>query len=94
MKTYGGFDVAALFILNIVLSYPQHTFYYIGSNDISSMSNIPSNLIDIETPIRELKKDSTKEKYEVAVEYCKQYKFDLAIYWYCSRCTHIIGYSL
>ncbi len=83
MKTYGGFDVAALFILNIVLSYPQHTFYYIGSNDISSMSNIPSNLIDIETPIRELKKDSTKEKYEVAVEYCKQYKFDLAIYWYC-----------
>lgn len=91
MKTYGGFDVAALFLLNTVLSYPQHTFYYIGSSDISLMSNKPHNLIDIETPIREIKKTSSKEKYEIAVDYCKQYKFDLAIYWYC-RYTPLAEY--
>lgn len=95
MKTYGGYDVAALMLLNVVKEYPQHTFYYIGSNDISNFENCPSNLIDIETPIKELKKyNKDLEKYEVAVDYCKinNLKFDIAIYWYC-RFTNLARYK-
>lgn len=95
MKTYGGFDVAALMLLNVVKEYPQHTFYYIGSNDISEFENCPSNLIDIETPIKELKKyNKDLEKYEVAIDYCKNnnLKFDIALYWYC-RFTNLACYK-
>ena len=77
MKTYGGFDVAALMLLNIVKEYPQHTFYYIGSNDISEFENKPSNLIDIETPIKDInRKCKGLEKYEVAINYCKDNNLD------------------
>lgn len=95
MKTYGGFDVAALMLLNVVKSYPQHMFYYIGSNDISEIENCPINLIDIETPIKELQqKNKGKEKYEVAVQYCKENNltFDFALYWYC-RFTNLARYN-
>ena len=95
MKTYGGFDVAALMLLNIVKEYPQHTFYYIGSNDISEFENKPSNLIDIETPIKDInRKCKGLEKYEVAINYCKDndLTFDFALYWYC-RFTNIAKYK-
>ena len=95
MKTYGGFDVAALMLLNIVKEYPQHTFYYIGSNDISEFENKPSNLIDIETPIKDInRKCKGLEKYEVAINYCKDndLTFDFALYWYC-RFTNLAKYK-
>ena len=93
MKSYGGFDVAALMILTLVKAYPQHTFYYIGSNDIAELSDHPANLIDIETPIRAINiKSKDKEKYEVAIDYCKQFNFDIALYWYC-RYTAIAKYK-
>ena len=95
MKTYGGFDVAALMLLNIVKEYSQHTFYYIGSNDISEFENKPSNLIDIETPIKDInRKCKGLEKYEVAINYCKDndLTFDFALYWYC-RFTNLAKYK-
>lgn len=95
MKTYGGFDVAALMLLNIVKEYPQHTFYYIGSNDISEFENKPSNLIDIETPVKNINsKCKGLEKYEVAINYCKDNNltFDFALYWYC-RFTNLAKYK-
>ena len=95
MKTYGGFDVAALMLLKIVKEYPQHTFYYIGSNDISEFENKPSNLIDIETPIKDInRKCKGLEKYEVAINYCKDndLTFDFALYWYC-RFTNLAKYK-
>lgn len=92
MKTYGGFDVAALLIMSIVKKYPQHTFYYIGSNDIPLLDDRPSNLIDIDAPIRLAHKTSDKERYVVAVEYCAQFKFDMALYWYC-RYTPLVEYD-
>ena len=95
MKTYGGFDVAALMLLNIVKEYPQHTFYSIGSNDISEFENKPSNLIDIETPIKDInRKCKGLEKYEVAINYCKDNNltFDFALYWYC-RFTNLAKYK-
>ena len=95
MKTYGGFDVAALMLLNIVKEYPQHTFYYIGSNDISEFENKPSNLIDIETPIKDInRKCKGLEKYEIAINYCKDNNltFDFALYWYC-RFTNLAKYK-
>lgn len=96
MKTYGGFDVAALMLLNMVKEYPQHTFYYIGSNDISKFKDRPNNLIDIETPIKEMKKHyKDLEKYEVAINYCKENNltFDIALYWYC-RFTNLAKYKV
>ena len=95
MKTYGGFDVAALMLLNIVKEYPQHTFYYIGSNDISEFENKPSNLIDIETPIKDInRKCKGLEKYEIAINYCKDNNltFDFALYRYC-RFTNLAKYK-
>lgn len=98
MKSYGGFDVGALAFLTLARMYPQHTFYYVGPNDIDSLENKPENLIDIETPIRAAYKQSRidnqgKEKYEIAVDYCKDLKFDLMFCWYC-RCTPIAEYKL
>lgn len=93
LKCYGGFDVAALTFLTLAKIYPQHKFYFIGSNDIGSLQSKPENLIDIETPIKAASKNlKSKEKYEVAIDYCSQYKFDLMICWYC-RCTPIIEYN-
>lgn len=97
MKSYGGFDVAALTFLTIAKTYPQHNFYFIGSNDIASLKDGPTNLIDIETPIRVAYKkakleNSDIEKYEVAVDYCSQFKFDFMLCWYC-RCTPIAEYN-
>lgn len=97
MRSYGGFDVCALTFLTMAKMYPQHTFYCIGPNDLDCLSERPSNLIDIETPIRALYKQSktnnvAKEKYEIAIEYCSQFKFDLMLCWYC-RFTPIAEYS-
>lgn len=93
LKTYGGFDTATLLFVNLAKLYPQHTFYYIGSNDIPLFTECPSNLIDIDGPIRQLfLKQRGLTKYEVAIDYCRQFKFDFAIYWYC-RYTSIAKYK-
>ena len=93
MKSYGGFDVAALTFLTLAETYPQHKFYFIGSNDIGTLQSKPDNLIDIETPIRiKHNSDRSKDRYDVAVDYCKQYKFDFMICWYC-RGTPLVDYN-
>lgn len=93
LKSYGGYDVAALTFLTLARSYPQHNFYFIGSNDISLLKDKPNNLIDIETPIKLACKDNrSKDKYDVVIDYCGQYKFDFMICWYC-RGTPIVDYN-
>ena len=93
MKSYGGFDVCALTFLNLAKMYPHHTFYYIGPNDLATLQECPSNLIDIETPIRAAyKQQNDKVKYEVAIDFCRQYRFDFMICWYC-RATPIVEYN-
>lgn len=99
MKTYGGFDVAALMIMNLAKAYPQHKFFYIGSNDLGIVEH-PDNLIDIETPIRNSMRDvrvndKTSSKYEIAIDYCKNInlKIDVCLLWYC-RFTNLAYYKL
>lgn len=93
MKSYGGYDVAALTFLTLARSYPQHNFYFIGSNDISLLKDKPDNLIDIETQIKlAFKNNKLKDKYDTTIEYCGQYKFDFMICWYC-RGTPIVDYK-
>lgn len=95
MRTWGGFDVSALMIYNIAKTYPQHNFFYIGLNDINELDEPLPNLIDIETPIKQLKsKCKGLEKYEVAIKYYtdNNLHFDVAIYWYC-RFTNLINYK-
>ena len=93
LKCYGGFDVAALTFLTMARAYPQHNFYFIGPNNIEMLQDKPKNLIDIDTPIKIASKElKSKEKYEVAVDYCKQFKFDFMICWYC-RFTPIVEYK-
>lgn len=95
MRTWGGIDVSAQMVFNMALSYHEHTFYYIGLNDISDIENCPVNLIDVETPIKALKKQyKDLEKYEVAIKYFEinNIKLDLAIYWYC-RFTNLVYFK-
>lgn len=81
--TFGGVDLAAICFGSIVKSFPEHTFYLVGSNDIPT-AGMPDNLIDLETPIKAKAKESGKVKYKAGVDYCKENNltFDKALVWY------------
>jgi hypothetical protein len=81
--TFGGVDLAAICFGSIVKSFPEHTFYLVGSNDIPT-AGMPDNLIDLETPIKAKAKESGNVKYKAGVDYCKENNltFDKALVWY------------
>ena len=81
--TFGGVDLAALFFGSLVKLYPEHTFYLVGSNDIS-IANMPKNLVSLEEPIKNKSKESGKVKYKAGIDYCNEnnISFDKALIWY------------
>lgn len=81
--TFGGVDLAAILFGSLVRLYPEHNFYLVGSNDIST-AKMPSNLIDLDTPIKNLAKKNGKVKYNAGVDYCNESNlhFDKAFIWY------------
>lgn len=46
-KMYGCVDSAAYIIWRIIKAYPEHTFYYVGTNDLDDVDNLP-NLVNLE----------------------------------------------
>lgn len=80
---YGGSDIIAQTILKIVQLYPQHTFYYVGSNDIDKMLNCPKNLINLDKVIKQNINKISNDKYRNRVESILNYisknniKFDM-----------------
>lgn len=96
-RMYGGLDVNAETFKKIAEAYPEHTFYYAGSSDLSKPNiNIPQNLKDLYTPIKAFAKANGYDMswkdptpgctpfYKAAVDYCKEkgLNFDLALYLY------------
>ena len=80
---FGAVDLCALLFGSLIRLYPEHTFYYVGSNDISE-SNLPDNVIDLDTKLKSLAKSTGKVKYKAGVDYCKENNitFDKAFIWY------------
>ena len=86
--SFGACDIAGMLFSAFARLYKQHNFYIIGSNDISKCDNLPNNLIDIDTPIKEYfkanKETYNNVKYKAAIDYCinNNIVFDKTIVWY------------
>ena len=64
-NNYGGEDTIAKAYMHLVKCFPQHKFYYIGSNDLDKYIGFlaakkPSNLIDLDSMIKRYAKDTGK----------------------------------
>lgn len=93
LKLYGGMDVISNSILKMAQLYPQHTFYYNGTNNLGSLLHKPKNLIDLNKRIKDTFATNAKTQEEKSEALCKHtleylrvydIKFD-AFFLFCNR---------
>lgn len=95
-KTFAGICFPAYVLMRIVKAYPEHTFYYIGSNNLDNIENKPANIINIDNECRKAFKKRTYDNipYISVAKYIEtlNIKFDLGFVFYTQK-SAIVQYE-